>query len=76
MVHTAFATLRKLFSPRRAPEMIAYRDEGSSNAILLVHGFTAEPLGSWGTLPEQIAMAPELAGWDVFRPDPLWWTPG
>jgi tetratricopeptide (TPR) repeat protein len=61
-----FRTIQKIVQPRLPPELIARRDDRAQAAIVLVHGFTAEPLSSWGALPDQLLADPALNGWDLY----------
>ena len=44
----------------------ALRKTQTMNAIVFVHGFSGDPMGTWGKFPDYLMENPTLSGWDVY----------
>ena len=48
------------------PLLVSHRARGANVALIFLHGFSGDPVKTWGQFPNFVAAEPRLADWDIF----------
>jgi len=48
------------------PNLVQHRARGAQAAIVLLHGFSGDPVATWSTFPALLAAEPALGDWDIY----------